>query len=138
MKHLPLIFAIAASLSGCDQAQEFGEKLHKQYRDEMGPKTFAFVPGFKMVVDGQTFPIYGTEICPEAVTAKVFIIGGGYNYPGQGTFTCLVVHPNSERVIVQRGTPHGLINEIWRVEHDGDESLRLWTQAGKPVVAAKR
>lgn len=125
-------------LSGCDTAKELGAKLHKQFRDEVGPMTFAFVPGYKVAVDGLIFPIYGTGQCPKAVTAKVFILGGGYGYPGEGTHECVVVEPETEKVFVRRVMEGAPVIEVWRVERDGEETLRLWTPDGKPVVAAEQ
>ncbi|MPQ69325.1 hypothetical protein [Pseudomonas sp. MWU12-2323] len=135
MKHLPLVMVLAVGLSGCDAAKELGAKQQKQFRDEMGPMTFAFVPGYKVTVGGLTFPIYGKETCPEAVTAKVFIFGGGYDYPGEGTPTCVVVEPETEKVSVRRVMDGALVDEIWRVDRNG-EALTLWAPDGKPVVTA--
>lgn len=138
MKHLTLVLALALGLSGCDAAQDLGAKLHKQFRDDMGPMTFALVSGYKVTVDGQTFPIYGTETCPTAVPAKVFILGGGYDYPGEGTSACVVVEPETEKVFVRRAMDGALVDEVWRVERAGEETLRLWTLDGKPVAAAEQ
>lgn len=137
MKHIPLVMALTLSLSGCDAVNELGAKLHKQFREDTGPMTFAFVPGYKVTVGGQTFPIYGKETCPEAVTAKVFILGGGYGYPGQGSTDCVVVRPGTEKVHVRRVIDGGLIDEIWRVERD-EKAVRLWTPDGKAVAAAEQ
>lgn len=138
MKHVPLAMALALALSGCDAAKELESKLHKQFREDMGPMTFAFVPGYKVTVDGQTFPIYGTETCPEVVTAKVFILGGGYDYPGVGTAACVVIQPDTQKVLVRRAMDGALIDEVWRVERADEEKLRLWTPDGKPVVEAEQ
>lgn len=137
MRHLPLVLALALGLSGCDAGQELGVKLHKQFRDGEGPMTFVFVPGYKVTIEGLTFSIYGTQLCPRAVTAKVFILGGGYNYPGEGTTTCVVVDPKMAKVNVRRVMDGSVVDEVWRVERD-EETLRLWTPDGKTVAAAEQ
>lgn len=144
MKHILLITILVLALPGCDAVTELGAKLDKlgakldkQYRADMGPMTLAFIPGYKVTVDGQTFPIFGRDICPEAVTASVFILGGGYDYPEQGSNDCVVVQPGIENVHVLRVINGGLVDEIWRVERD-EEKVRLWTQDGKAVAAAEQ
>ncbi|RDE60907.1 hypothetical protein [Aeromonas veronii] len=139
MKHILLVTVLVLALPGCDAVKELGLKLHKQYRADMGPMTFVFVPGYKVTVDGQTFSIFGKEFCPEAVTAKTFILGGGDGYPGQGSNACVVVHPGIENVHVLHVTNSGLVDEIWRVERDKEtETVRLWTEDGKVVATAEQ
>lgn len=137
MKHLPLIMALAFALSGCDAAKDWATELDKQARADMGPMTIVMVPGYKVAVDGQTFPIYGTEICPRAVTGKVFILGGTYDYREQGLKGCVVVQPRTQQVWVQRVVDGGVVKEAWRVEH-GEDTMKLWTSDGKPVAAATK
>lgn len=130
--------SIGLGLTGCDAAKELGTNLYKQFPDAIVPITIAMVPGYKVNVDGLTFPIYGTETCPSAVTAKVFILGGGYDYPGQGTAACVVIEPGTEKVVVRRVMDGALVVEVWRVEREGGETIRLWTADSKPVGAAKQ
>ena len=135
MKIVPLIITLALGISGCDVVHQLGNKLHEQFRDEVGPMTFAFVPGYSVTADNRTFQIYGKEMCPEPVAAKVFVFGGGFGYPGQGSTGCVVVQPESEKVNVQRMNNGDLVDEVWRVERS-EETLKLWTPDGKSVAAA--
>ena len=135
---IKIIASALLALSAVNQASAGNmlSEFHKQFRNESGPMTFSMVPGYKVSVDGQEFSVFGREHCPNAVTAKVIILGGGYDYPGMGTNACVVIEPSTETVVVRRVIGGSLVDEVWRVVRGDNETISLWTPDGKPIAAA--
>lgn len=129
-----LTMAISSSVA---QASSLFERMHAEYRAIKGPITLVFAPGYKVAVDNEEIALLGTDLCPPAVTGQVFILGGGYSYPGQGERACTVIEPATEEVLVRHLVKGRLVLETWSVERDGDQ-IRLWSADGNPVTLANQ
>ncbi|MFL1449440.1 hypothetical protein ACI77O_13665 [Pseudomonas tritici] len=118
MKHVPLILALALSLSGCDAEKELGSQVGKS--SDHAPITLFIKPGYKMLVSGQPAPVFGSQKCPPADTDMWKLVGPDSD---EGMPTCIVIAPDTETVSVTVGFPKGPAAENWTVERSGDRTM---------------
>lgn len=118
MKHVPLVLALLLGLSGCDAAKELGAQIAKS--SNQAPMTLVFKPGFKMLVDGQPAPIFGSQKCPPGDEGMSALVGPD---PDEGKPICVVIAPDTKTVSVTVGLPKGPSVETWTVERSGDRTM---------------
>lgn len=133
MKHGPLIFAFAITLSGCDATKDLGAQVAKTVPAQ-APMTLVIHSGYNMLVDGREAPIFGKDKCPPAKTnVMTSIIGTDSNDDKR---SCIVIAPDTERVSVTVGFRDGPTDEVWTVERSGDR-IMLRRADGSYLAPAK-
>jgi hypothetical protein len=90
-------------------------------------------PGTSFQIDGKSVRVFGNEWCPDVTKTLVFYIGKQTS----GGSGCTIITPKTNNIIVQRETSKGLMPEVWRVDRNTDDQIRLWTMNGKPVLPDK-
>lgn len=121
MKLIPLLMALAFTLSGCDAAKEVGAQFVEKVPGH--PMTVVVQPGYKMLVNGQAAQVFGKDECPPSS-------------PDEGKRLCIVIAPETKTVPVTVVLPSGPVEEVWTVERSADRTV-LRRADGSYLAAAK-
>lgn len=121
MKFIPLVMALAFTLSGCDAAKEIGAQLMEKAPGH--PVTVVVQPGYKMLVNSQTAQVFGKDECPPSS-------------PDEGKRLCIVIAPETKTVPVTVVLTGGSVDEVWTVERSADRTM-LRRADGSYLAAAK-
>ncbi|HBO7964372.1 TPA: hypothetical protein L5C46_002829 [Pseudomonas aeruginosa] len=121
MKFMPVVMALALTLSGCDAAKEIGAQFVEKVPGH--PMTVVVQPGYKMLVNDQAAQVYGKDECPPSS-------------PDGGKRLCIVIAPQTRTVPVTVVLPGGPVDEVWTVERAADRTM-LRRADGSYLAAAK-
>ncbi|WP_434676671.1 hypothetical protein [Pseudomonas sp. D3-10] len=119
MKLIPLVMALAFTLSGCDAAKEIGA----QFVEKVSGHPVVVQPGYKMLVNGRAAQVFGKDECPPSS-------------PDEGKRLCIVIAPETKTVPVTVVLPSGPVDEVWTVERSADRTM-LRRADGSYLAAAK-
>ena len=134
MKNMIFALALVAALSGCDAASNIGAALAKTLPAQP-PMTLVILPGYEMIVDGKSAPIYGKDECPKRDGGFLNALFG--REPDElESHGCVVITPDTKTINVTIGLPTGPSEETWSVERDADRTM-LRRENGDLLAGAK-
>ncbi|MDR9836936.1 MULTISPECIES: hypothetical protein [Herbaspirillum] len=114
MRNIALGLLVTVVLTGCDVATEVAHKIADAY--PVRTPTLAFEPGHKMMVGQFIASVSGVSECPSSGKTMRLLFGPS---PDEGKFSCIVISPDTQEVLVDIGLRQTRSREVWKVERTG-------------------
>lgn len=102
-----LIACAALLIAGCGQIAEQYSKLNA----DTAP-VVVIAPGYKVVINGEPTPIYGSDECPKEDPKMAQLFGSD---PLAGLHSCIVVAKDGTDVLVRFKQAQGIQEERWTI-----------------------
>ncbi|MGN5048526.1 hypothetical protein ACTG16_21760 [Aeromonas sp. 23P] len=101
MKKIAMLLVAASMISGCDVMDDIHEHVKKMTKSPV----VEIPSGYKVMIDNQEVPIYGTDFCVSDDSRR----------------DCIVIGPYTEVVEVIVGFPNRPLREAWTIKRIGEQ-----------------